>query len=178
MLQRDVYNFCADYAKCPSEGYRLMIYGQNGCGKTHTARAIARWASLAAINLPLVSGDEGQRLATSEFFNWPKVVSDLKRGSWEIVDDMMPVNMLVLDDIGAEHDPSQMAVEKLYLLLERRVNMWTVVTTNYVPDAWESRFERRIASRLMRNFKHIALDEVPDYNASTLDNLQTSMRQT
>lgn len=163
VLEEAVYDFCAGYAKSPSRGYRMVIYGNNGAGKSHAAKAIHGWANRMAINLPLVNDDVGVRLATSEFHNWPTVVDRLKGGEWELIEQMMPVNLLVLDDLGAEHDPSKMGIEKLYLLLERREQKWTVITTNVGPLAWEGRFEKRIASRFLRNCKHIALDEVPDY---------------
>jgi hypothetical protein len=56
-------------------------------------------------------------------------------------------------------------MEKLYLILERRVAKWTVITTNVPPESWESKFERRIASRFLRNARHVSLADVPDYNS-------------
>lgn len=141
----------------------MIIYGNNGAGKSHTAKAMTSWAKKNAINLPLVNDGMDVRLATSAFFNWPSVVNRLKAGEWELIEEMIPFDLLVLDDVGAEHDPSKVAMEKLYLLLERRENRWTVVTTNVSPESWESRFERRISSRLLRNFRHVSVQDVPDY---------------
>jgi DNA replication protein DnaC len=165
VLENDVYDFCAGYSKRPTRGYRMLIHGNNGAGKSHTAKAIRNWANRVAINLPLVSEDMECRLATSEFYNWPMVVERLKSGEWELIEEMIPVNLLVIDDLGAEHDPSKVGMEKFYLLLERREFKWTVITTNVSPASWESKFERRISSRFLRNCKHVALDEVPDFKA-------------
>jgi DNA replication protein DnaC len=144
----------------------MVIFGNNGSGKSHTAHAICSWSNRMAINLPLVTDNGvGARLATAEFHNWPNVVERLKCGEWELIEEMIPVNLLVIDDLGAEHDPSKMGIEKLYLLLERRETKWTVITTNVPPMEWENRFEKRIASRFLRNFVQVPLDETPDYKA-------------
>ena len=82
-----------------------------------------------------------------------------------MVERMMTPNLLVIDDIGAEYDPSKIATEKLYLLLEHRERKWMVLTTNVPPEKWEEKFERRISSRLLRNSHIVALDKVPDYNS-------------
>lgn len=99
------------------------------------------------------------------FFNWPAVVDGFKQSRWEVIEDMIPSQLLVLDDLGAEHDPSKIGTEKLYLILERREHCWTVITTNVSPDSWELKFERRVSSRFLRNARHISLADVPDYNA-------------
>lgn len=164
-LETAVFNLCAEYARSPKRGYRMVIYGNNGTGKSHAAKAIFGWASRMAINLPLVSGDTGMRLATVGLYNWPSVVKSLKGGNWEILEELIPHEMLIIDDLGAENDPSKIGIEHLYLLMERREHKWTIITTNVAPDAWESKFEKRIASRFLRNCKHVALDEVPDFNA-------------
>lgn len=165
-LEAAAFEFCCGYATRPARGSRLLIYGANGTGKSHTAKAIWHWANRIAMHIPLVTDEGcGARLATCELFNWPEVVNCLKAGDWELVERMMPVNLLILDDLGAEHDPSKMGIEKLYLLLERREIKWTVITTNVPPAEWENRFEKRIASRFLRNFTIVALDEAPDFKA-------------
>jgi DNA replication protein DnaC len=164
-LENSVYNFCRDYARRPGDGLRMILYGGNGSGKSHAAKAVWRWAQRMAINLPLVDAEEGMRLANAEFWNWPWVVDELKKGSWHLIEDMIPCSLLVLDDIGAEHDPSKVGAEKLYLLLEHRQHKWTILTTNIGPDEWDEKFERRISSRFLRNSKHVSLLDVPDFNA-------------
>jgi DNA replication protein DnaC len=165
-LQNEVWSFCANYAKRPSSGYRMIISGENGTGKSHSAKAIHNWASRLAMRIPLVISDDGEmRLADTMFVHWPTTVDRFKEGNWYLVQEMMPVSLLVIDDIGAEHDPSRAGMEKLYLILERRVAKWTVITTNVPPESWESKFERRIASRFLRNARHVSLADVPDYNS-------------
>ena len=96
--------------------------------------------------------------------NWPRRVDEMKAGDWS-VDGLEEADLLILDDVGAEHDPSKVGLEKLYLILERREWRWTIVTTNEAPQFWEEKFERRIADRLMRNCEHVDLSDLPSYAA-------------
>lgn len=174
-LEKAVYQFCGDYAKSPRIGHRLLIYGENGTGKSHAARTIFHWARDIAMQIPCVKQEEniddpsmentGFGLATASMWNWTTMMNRMKNGEWQLIEDLFTPHMLIVDDIGADHDPSKLGVEKLYLLLERREFKWTVMTTNIHPDQWADKFDRRIQSRFLRSTKLIALDQVPDFNS-------------
>lgn len=165
-LEESVYRFCCDYARSPRRGRRIVIFGENGSGKSHAAKAVNHWANRIAMQIPLVDAETGVRLADSSLVNWPRIVDGFKNGQWDL-EDLFDAALLIIDDIGAEHDPSRVGIEKLYLLLERRAQKWTILTTNIPPMNWESKFERRIADRLFRNCEHIDLTEVPSYSINT-----------
>lgn len=158
-----IWTFCAAYAKHPARGYRILLHGNNGTGKSHCAKAVFRWASRVALNLPWLNDPAGMRLAAAAMVNWPQFVDRLKRGEWDRMDELMAADLLVLDDIGAEHDPSRVGEEKLYLLLEKRESRWTMLTTNVGLADWPAKFERRIVSRFFRNFVRVSLENVPDW---------------
>lgn len=145
-----------------------MIFGDNGTGKTRMAKLISRWAQRVAIKLPLVTDQLGTQgnmsIPSVSFASWPDVVDGFKRDEWQLLEDLQAATMLIIDDIGAEHDPSKIGVEKLYVLLNRREFRWNVFSTNVIPEQWPEKFERRIASRLFRNAHHIDLSQVPDYS--------------
>lgn len=165
-LENEVYELVRGYRQNPAHGRRIVIYGGVGNGKTHCGKRLVRWANRAAMNLPLVRGDgAGGRLACALVIHWPTVVDDFKKGNWDL-DDALEADLLVIDDIGAEHDPSSIGREKLYQLLERREGKWDFITTNIVPDEWETKFEFRIADRLFRNATHVDFTRVPSYSAS------------
>lgn len=144
----------------------MVIYGENGTGKSHAAKAVNVWANRIAMNIPLIDADTGVRLADSILVNWPKVVAGFKQDQWDL-EDCFDAALLVIDDIGAEHDPSRIGIEKLYLILERRIHKWTILTTNVSPNQWEHKFDRRIADRLCRNSEHVDLSQVQSFTAFT-----------
>lgn len=152
------------YAKQPSRGRTIVLFGENGCGKTRTAKALFNWASRVAMLIPLVDSEESMKLATARYAHWPAIVDGFKKQQFSITDELRDCELLVVDDIGAEHDPSGFGSEQLYLLLSRREFKWNVFTTNIHPQDWHSKMERRVASRLFRNAEHIDLSQVPDYS--------------
>lgn len=164
-LETAIYEFCLGYAKSPREGYRLIIYGNYGSGKTHAAKAVCRWASRVAIDLPWQNGEMGPRLPEAKFVHWPTLVKLLYGGQWDAFENLNDIELLAIDDVGAEHDPTKIGEEHLYLLLERRVKQWTIITTNVLCKHWNTKFDRRIASRFLRNTKVVSVENVPDYSS-------------
>jgi DNA replication protein DnaC len=161
--------FCEAFAVNPRRGYRLLITGPNGTGKTHTARAVIRWARSEKMRIPVdpIQIDDGETydLVRSMFLFWPKVVDGFKAGHWNVIEEAEKQSMLAIDDIGAEHDPSGIGREKLCYLLERRAQRYTIMTTNVPRLEWQEKFERRIASRFLRNCVIVDLSGLPDFCA-------------
>lgn len=167
--RKEIYQFCTEYASHPSRGRTIILFGENGCGKTRLAKLVKHWADKIATKLPLVNREDlnGQvGTAFAEMVNWPMVVDGFKKDQWDVIEELACCNLAIIDDIGAEHDPSRIGVEKLYVLLSRRESRWNIITTNVKPDQWDKKFERRIASRLYRNAMHIDLSAVPDYSTT------------
>jgi DNA replication protein DnaC len=167
-LRDSIYTFCAGYANNPRRGKTVVIFGENGSGKTRTLKLVSQWAKAIAIKLPLVNREDMDNragLPWSHFEHWPDTLSKFKSlGDLSGVQDLIQCNLAIIDDIGAGHDPSGFANEQLYLVLCRREFRWNIISTNYPPDKWDTKFERRIASRLFRNAEHIDLSGVPDYS--------------
>src|SRR6266576_659708 len=40
----DIHAACAQYAKSPANGRTIVIFGENGCGKSHIVKRLAHWA--------------------------------------------------------------------------------------------------------------------------------------
>ena len=99
----------------------------------------------------------------AEFWEWPKLLSQLKHGNWDLVSDLCRCELLCLDEVGGGHDPSRLGADVLCQLLSSREERWTYIATNVAPEAWEEAFDRRITSRFMRNSTVIDLSDVPDY---------------
>lgn len=168
--ENSIYRFCGEFAKHPATGRTLILYGDNGCGKSHIAKAVSRWAKSVKMLLPLVSDhDQNGQVSTAVclFVNWAAIVDGFKppRCDYQIVEDLQICTLLVLDDIGAEYDPSKLGAAKLYSALNRREHRWNIITTNYTPEEWGQQFDNKVSSRLFRNAEHIDLTGVPDYSA-------------
>lgn len=142
----------------------LVLFGQNGCGKSHTLKKIERWVRAVAMSLPLVRGEEGMQIPSVCSVSWPEVVKWLQEREFGGFDELVQCSMLLIDDVGAEHDPSGYGREHLYLLLSRRERKWNLVTTNIPPLNWKTKLEARTASRLHRNALHVDLTAVPDFS--------------
>lgn len=146
----------------------LVLVGESGCGKTHVARAIARYAAVAGFTaLEKGRGKTwSDHIPSSAFYAWSEITDGFKAGDYSTVQDMMDADLLVLDDVGAEHDPSKNATAKLCQILSRREKKFTVITTNIKPEEWPTSFDTRVADRLLRNSKIILLFGVESYTTN------------
>ena len=155
----DAHRVCRAFADQPS-GW-IVLSGITGSGKTHLASAIAN--ELADSEIPVLMLTVPKlldRLRATFAPDAPHSFSDL----YNLVEC---VDVLVLDDLGAQSS-TPWATEKLFQLLnERHVReLPTVVTTNL--SLWE--FEPRLQSRLrdvhLVNQVHI---NVPDFRVWSSD---------
>ncbi len=164
-LEDEVGRFCAGIWNHPQAGRQLVISGHNGTGKTHVAKAVQRWVSRTGHAKEYVREPGVIRHVNVILWHWPHLLDTLKNGNWDVVEDMFDVCLLIIDEMGGGHDPSQVGTDKLCQILSRRERMWTLLTTNITPSDWEERLDRRIASRLFRNSTLVDLTDVPDFNA-------------
>lgn len=113
---------CLDFATNP-RGW-LCLHGAFGAGKSHLAAAIAHARAAA-----------GEQV---RYRSVPGLLDALKAGfddhtSDAVFDDLLTCDLLVIDDLGAEH-LSGWAREKLFRLLNERETRPTVLTSNCHPD--------------------------------------------
>jgi len=163
-LEDEVGRFCAGIWNHPQVGRLLLLAGANGTGKTHCAKAVQRWVSRVGHAKKYVREPGVIRHVNVILWHWPHLLDTLKNGNWDVVEDMFDVCVLIIDEMGGGHDPSQVGTDKLCQILSRREHMWTLLTTNVPPEDWNEKLDRRIASRLFRNSTLIDLTEVPDFN--------------
>jgi DNA replication protein DnaC len=135
----------------------LVLAGPNGCGKTHLAVSVAKeQLSQGAAVLFLVVADLLDHLR-SAFASTAAIPYD------ELFQQIRDVELLVLDDLGAENGTGW-AQEKLFQLLNYRYNakLATVITTN---QEYLEGIEARLRSRLMdrRLVKMVVMHQAQDF---------------
>ena len=135
----------------------LSLLGASGTGKTHSAKAL--WAEIKR----RCDWNTERCGYTPSLINWPDFVDQLRTGeSYGLYNDMKRWPYLVLDDIGAERDPSGFSAEKLATLLGCRGGRWTVITGNLSLAQVEA-IDVRIASRMHRDGSQVVEVTAMDY---------------
>ena len=140
------YDICKSYAEQFPTKDNLILTGSAGLGKTHLALSIA--------NRVTERGYEVFYCSAASIFN---TLEDEKYGrkSGSTLSSLKNCDLLVLDDLGAEHLTSSI-VSSIYDLLNSRINAEksTVITTNITENAdFSRRYPEKIASRLLYCFK-------------------------
>jgi DNA replication protein DnaC len=164
-LEDAVFRFCQGIALNPNRGKRFVLYGNNGNGKSRSLRVVSRFIKDRGMELALENYQRGavNYNVNCRLINWAKQLDEWRSSQEWSIEDLVEATVLLIDDIGAEHDPSKVGMEKLYLLLEEREWKWTMITTNKAPASWEQAFERRVSDRLFRNAEHVDLSRLPSF---------------
>lgn len=163
-MAAEAESFCKSWVRNSGSLRLLVLVGESNCGKTHVARRVHNFCRCAGMKaFETGKWDKGGRVPGSTFVSWPEQTDQFKEGNYGVIQDLMDDDMVILDDVGAEHDPSKNSADKLCQVLSRRENKFTVVTTNIKMEDWPSKFDTRIADRLLRGSRIIALFGVPSY---------------
>lgn len=138
----------------------LLLMGTYGCGKSHLAAAIA--------NTCVEFGMKTIFLTVPDLLDWLRYSYDAGDETFERrFEEIRNVNLLVLDDLGAQN-ATNWAAEKLFQIIDYRYirKLPTVVTTNLDLDDLDD----RIRSRLQDPDLVTSVDiTAPDYRSPVKD---------
>jgi DNA replication protein DnaC len=117
----------------------LYLCGPCGAGKSHVAAAIANHVAMRGQGVTYASVPDLLRFVRRGFG---------ERTADERLDALMAIEVLILDDLGAEH-LTTWAQEQLFVLLNARclADRATVLTSNDRPEALPARLQSRIAEQ-------------------------------
>jgi len=117
----------------------LYLCGPCGAGKSHLAAAIANHLAMRGQGVTYASVPDLLRFVRRGFG---------ERTADERLDALMAIDVLILDDLGAEH-LTAWAAEQLFVLLNARYlnERATVLTSNDRPEALPARLQSRIAEQ-------------------------------
>lgn len=165
-------NESQDYAKRASQRFveifdldnpkNISFHGTFGIGKSHLAKSIAD----GIMGMKYQDQYDVERRHTSIFISVPKLLRKIKstydRNSEVNEDDIIKVlenvNLLVLDDIGAESS-TDWVKETLFDVIDSRQGKHTIYTTNYSPkDLIEKLGERNFSRVINQDTTVIELD--------------------
>lgn len=130
----------------------VLIYGSYGTGKSHLA--------ISCTKLAINNG------RTALFISVPKLFSKI-RSTYNKESDMTEeqlislinsVDLLVLDDIGAESGKEDWAQDKLFSILDERQGKRTIYTTNLDRATLEAKIGGRNLDRLEDNLKRFVMN--------------------
>lgn len=139
-------NFCLSYAHSFSTSSKsLLMLGKTGVGKTHLSMSIAKEAASSGFNV--VYGSVVNLLRSIEKEHFGKAGSDVEDN--ETLDTLCTCDLLILDDLGAEHHTS-FYESTLYNIINTRINtsLPTIISANLSLEELYGTYNERIISRI------------------------------
>jgi DNA replication protein DnaC len=143
MIVAAVRRYVADLDDNLDKGRGLWFMGDVGTGKTTLAMLVSKTAL--------------ERHRTVAIYSVPRLLSTLRQTFSEdsetsyitLIDALTSVDLLHLDDVGAERT-SEWVLEQLYAIINARYEeeKAVVITTNLQPDALAEQITQRTVSRL------------------------------
>lgn len=146
----------------------LSLLGSSGGGKTYLARRAWHWFSTGPLfRTSMVDAIETGRTEAcypGQWCYWPHVAAELlgNRG-YDWLKELGQEKFVVLDEIGANRDPSGHVRDCLAQVLCCRVGKWTIVTANSTLENIEKNLDPRVASRMIRDGNTVVELDLPDY---------------
>ena len=144
-----ILNYCKDYAEeFDGKGFpSVYMFGETGLGKTHLSLAIAGKVIEKGYNVIYGSAHNFFNMLEREHFGR----SENPDGTTE--EKLLNCDLLILDDLGAEF-VTQYTIAELYNIIDTRLakDLPTIISSNIKSDELESKYNNRIASRILYSY--------------------------
>ena len=151
---REVQRFTRDIDKRLDEGKGVWFVGDVGTGKTTLAMLISKAAMAAGRSVAIYS--------LPRLLNLVREAMVSPEGKMDLLDRLSSVDLLHLDDVGAE-STTEWVLEQLYSIVNTRYEeeRSLVITTNLDPDQLAEQIGHRTVSRIIE----ICGDPLPLFGA-------------
>ena len=138
----EVRRFVRDVERRLDEGRGIWFVGDVGTGKTTLAMLVSKAALEAGRSVAIYS--------LPRLLNLVREAIGSEEGKLDLLDRLGTVDLLHIDDVGAEHT-SEWVLEQLYSIVNTRYEEQRsiVVTTNLQPDELAKQIGARTVSRLI-----------------------------
>ncbi|MBE6075917.1 MAG: ATP-binding protein [Clostridium lundense] len=122
----------------------LLLYGEPGNGKTHTAACIANFLIEKMLPVICVNADSLLNRIKETYNKWGKEVEE------DVLRGLANADLLIIDDLGTEQD-TDWARTKIYNILDSRYRngLPLIITTNLSLRELENRYEKRTYDRVL-----------------------------
>ncbi|MGM9925687.1 MAG: ATP-binding protein [Bacillus sp. (in: firmicutes)] len=139
------FRLCYKYAQVFSkdEPRNILMYGSYGTGKSHLCVSIQKELLKKGISCIFIYFPDLLEKFRSTYNN----KSELTEG--DIMHAVKTVDLLVIDDVGAEGTTERFGRDKLSSIVNGRQGKHTICTSNFGPDEILDIFGERIFSRIM-----------------------------
>jgi DNA replication protein DnaC len=148
---KEVLNFCKSYAAdFGLDSPSILMTGETGLGKTHLSLAIGLEAVDKGFGVIYGSAQNLLNKIEREHFG--------KNGNEsETVQSLLDCDLLILDDLGSEFS-TQFTVSVIYNIINTRLlrELPVIISTNLTVEELESRYSRRVTSRIIGNYVTLA----------------------
>lgn len=144
-----IFEFCKNFAEnfTPSSNGIFML-GKTGLGKTHLSLAIAN---------KVIS--KGYSVAYDSIINFLMQVEreHFGKSDTDTLSMLLDVELLILDDLGAEYEKNSFYASTIYNIINTRLNkgLCTIISTNLSKEQFNARYDDRIVSRLFAVFDYL-----------------------
>lgn len=134
----------------------LILLGTCGAGKSHLARRIWRWWEKCG-RWYVKPSTGANCVMRGQWCLWSDYIDECRNGDSSRGIDLAEDHLVIIDDIGAGADARGWMADKLYHILERRMQprsdgqpKATLLTANLSVEQLGQAYDTRIASRLIR----------------------------
>ena len=144
-----VYRTAAQFVLQTSVFQNLLLYGETGLGKTFLCNCIAKDSLDQGRTVLYVTAPRLFKLVEAHRFNREEAEEPD-----EMLDAVLEVDLLILDDLGAEFS-TVITSAALFDLINQRLlaKKPTVISTNLSPSGLEAQYSERIVSRFLGYYK-------------------------